>query len=238
MRLSDLIDPPSASTRRAQTARVPEPCADTAGVTRDQRIPSRMTGKACQASGGTRVPEVVESPDGAQVADVEPYQGLFGGDGDTRMRKRRSRPPMTPVQRAIGLLSRREHSRKELARKLTAKGVEVEEVRAAVDRLTEAGWQDERRFAESLVRSRASSGYGPLHIRAELATHDLPAEVRQEALDGFDGDWLELARDQVTRRFGPIDDARLRARKAGDYLVRRGFPGDIVRAASRPDADD
>lgn len=145
---------------------------------------------------------------------------------------------MTPVQRAIGLLSRREHSRKELTRKLTAKGVDADEVRAAVEKLAAAGWQDERRFAEGLVRARASSGYGPLHIRAELGTHDLPADVREEALDGFEGDWFEIAREQVTRRFGRIEDACLRARKAGDYLVRRGFPGDIVRAASRPDADD
>ncbi|WP_460834683.1 regulatory protein RecX [Lysobacter humi (ex Lee et al. 2017)] len=145
---------------------------------------------------------------------------------------------MTPVQRAIGLLSRREHSRKELTRKLSAKGIETDEVMAAVGKLADAGWQDERRFAESLVRARASSGYGPLHIRAELATHDLPAEIRQDVLESFDGDWLEIARDQVARRFARIEDARLRARKAGDYLVRRGFPGDIVRAASRPDADD
>ncbi|WP_407910040.1 regulatory protein RecX [Lysobacter claricitrinus] len=142
------------------------------------------------------------------------------------------------MQRALGLLTRREHSRKELTRKLVTRGVDTAEVDAAVGKLVEAGWQDDRRFAESLVRSRASGGYGPLHIRAELGTHDLPAELRQAVLDDFEGDWTEIARDLVVRRFGRIDDRRLRERKAADYLLRRGFPGDVVRVATRFTTED
>lgn len=170
----------------------------------------------------------------------EPLAGqesLFGGDARKR-RPRKPRQPATATQRAIGLLSRREHSRKELTRKLVQKGMEPAEVEQAVESLARAGWQDERRFAESLVRSRASTGHGPIHIRAELGTHDLPSEIREQALEDFEGDWLEIASDFVRRRFGRIDDARLRQRKAADWLIRRGFPGDIVRAASRFDPDD
>ncbi|MFZ5656048.1 MAG: regulatory protein RecX [Pseudomonadota bacterium] len=143
------------------------------------------------------------------------------------------------MQRALGLLTRREHSRKELTRKLVSRGVDAAEVESAVERLAGAGWQDERRFAESLVRARGASGYGPLHIRAELATHDLPAELRDAAMDAFEGDWSEIAADLVRRRFARIDDPRTRERKAADLLLRRGFPGDIARAASRlgPDGD-
>lgn len=67
-------------------------------------------------------------------------------------RSRKPRPQPTPVQRALGLLVRREHSRKELARKLTARGVETEDAIAAVERLASEGWQDDTRFACSLVR--------------------------------------------------------------------------------------
>ena len=87
-----------------------------------------------------------------------------GGTGEPG--RRRSRREQTPVQRALGLLVRREHSRKELTRKLAAKGLESEDVTAAVERLAAEGWQDDTRFAESLVRSRAGNGYGPLRIRA------------------------------------------------------------------------
>lgn len=166
------------------------------------------------------------------------YEPLFGASENGRRRARPSRPPPTATQRALGLLTRREHSRKELTRKLAARGVEPAEVDAAVERLAGAGWQDDRRFAESLVRARASSGYGPLHIRAELATHDISAESRAEAVDAFDGDWGELARDLVVRRFARIEDPRLRERKSIDLLLRRGFPTEIARAAARFDPSD
>ncbi|HSX65164.1 MAG TPA: recombination regulator RecX, partial [Pseudoxanthomonas sp.] len=39
------------------------------------------------------------------------------------VRRRGRQQEQTPVQRALGLLTRREHSRKELTRKLTARGV-------------------------------------------------------------------------------------------------------------------
>ena len=53
----------------------------------------------------------------------------------------------TPVQRALGLLVRREHSKKELNRKLQARGIEPEAAQAAVERLAGEGWQDDVRFA-------------------------------------------------------------------------------------------
>lgn len=195
-------------------------------------------------SGADAASNAVSSPsdDAATPPPVEldgpAYESLFGPAADTRRKPRRERKPATALQRALGLLTRREHSRKELTRKLVSRGVDAAEVEAAVDKLTNAGWQDDRRFAESLVRSRAASGYGPLHIRAELGTHDLPAEVRQLALDDFDGDWTGIARDLVARRFGRIDDARTRERKAADYLIRRGFPSDVVRAVVRFPTED
>ncbi len=154
-------------------------------------------------------------------------------------RRRRRQVEQTPVQRALGLLVRREHSRRELTRKLTARGIEADAANAAVERLAGEGWQDDTRFAESLLRNRAGSGYGPLYIRAELGTHGLPGELVSATLEGYDGDWIENARDLLRRRFGeegPVDLAQ--RRKAADLLARRGFDGDSIRVASRFDPDD
>lgn len=149
---------------------------------------------------------------------------------------RRRREP-TPAQRALGLLVRREHSRRELERKLVARGVEKDEATAAVARLRDAGWQDDLRFACSLARTRASGGYGPLRIRAELGTHALPAETVAAAFaaltEAGEDDWPRMAADLVRRRFGHVAGDAARARKAADFLVRRGFDGDSVRAAVR-----
>jgi regulatory protein len=146
--------------------------------------------------------------------------------------KRRRRPEPTPVQRALGLLTRREHSRLELARKLQQRGLEREEATSVIDRLADAGWQDDTRFAESLVRNRASSGYGPAYIRAELGTHGLGSEAIAEAMDGFEGDWTENARELVRRRHPQaLQGDRDAQRKAADFLLRRGFGMEQVRAA-------
>ena len=152
---------------------------------------------------------------------------------------RKPRTPPTPVQRALGLLVRREHSRRELTRKLAARGVDEEEAASAVERLAGEGWQDDARFAEFLVRSRANAGYGPLYIRAELGTHGLAADVAAAAMEAFDGDWTGIARDLVRRRFGASGPTALaQRRKAADLLARRGFDGDAIRAATRWDPDE
>ena len=145
----------------------------------------------------------------------------------------------TPVQRALGLLVRREHAKKELNRKLQARGIEPEAAQAAVERLAGEGWQDDVRFAASVVRNRASSGYGPLHIRAELGTHGLDSDAVSAAMATFEGDWTENALDLIRRRFGedgPVDLAQ--RRKAADLLARRGFDGNSIRLATRFDLED
>ncbi|OEZ01506.1 MULTISPECIES: recombination regulator RecX [Stenotrophomonas] len=164
---------------------------------------------------------------------------MFDSDAPEPGRRKRRVREQTPVQRALGLLVRREHSRKELTRKLTARGIETEAATAAVEKLTEAGWQDDTRFAENLVRMRANTGYGPLHIRAELGTHGLDSEQIAAAMDTFEGDWTVNARDLVRRRFGEAGPQELaQRRKAADLLARRGFDGDSIRRATRFDLED
>jgi regulatory protein len=145
---------------------------------------------------------------------------------------RRHRPELTPTQRALGLLTRREHSRRELARKLASRGVEPEQAQAVIDKLSSAGWQDDARFAELLVRSRAGAGQGPVRIRAELATHALDGEIIAAAMAGLDGDWARNARDLLQRRHpAALAGDRAARRKAADFLLRRGFGMEHLRRA-------
>lgn len=148
--------------------------------------------------------------------------------------QRRKARELSATQRALGLLTRREHSRKELTRKLTSRGMDAVEVETAVAKLADDGWQNDSRFAESLVRARTSGGYGPARIRAELVTHGLDREAIAAALDTFHGDWAEIASDLVRRRYGPVAALDLnQRRKAADFLVRRGFDAASVRTAVR-----
>lgn len=171
---------------------------------------------------------------GDDIRDGGPQGDEPSGPGG----RRRTRE-LSPTQRALGLLTRREHSRKELTRKLLAKGVAGDDVETVVAKLADAGWQDDVRFAESRVRARAGDGYGPLHIRAELGTHGLDRDAIAAALATFEGDWADIARELVRRRYGVavVDDLKLR-RKAADLLMRRGFDVGCIRAATRFDPDD
>ena len=161
-----------------------------------------------------------------------------GGDASSSAQRRRRRPEPSPTQRAIGLLSRREHSRQELGRKLAARGVEPGDALAVVDKLAAAGWQDDKRFADSLVRARAAAGYGPLYVRAELGTHGIPAEAAASALGRYDGDWVENAATLLRRRHPKALAGDRDARnKALDTLMRRGFPMEEAKAALRHAAE-
>lgn len=165
-------------------------------------------------------------------------------DGDGSVSPPEDRKPRryepSPAQRALALLVRREHSRLELDRKLRARGVAPEEAAAAVQRMHEAGWQDDARFATSLARSRAGNGYGPLRIRAELGCHHLDDVAIAAAFDALaeagEGDWPAHAGALVRRRFGSGDLDPKQRRKAADLLLRRGFDGDTVRAVLRGEA--
>ena len=171
-------------------------------------------------------------------------RGLADGQSpDAPTQRKPRRQEATPAQRALGLLVRREHSRKELARKLLARGVAEEDAAAAVERMSEAGWQDDGRFACSLARTRAAAGYGPLWIRAELASHGIGGAEIDGAFvamaESGDDEWTAQARDLLQRRYGRLWQRDLvQQRKAADFLARRGFDGDCIRSATRAAPDD
>jgi regulatory protein len=142
--------------------------------------------------------------------------------------------PANAYQRALGLLVRREHSRRDLAHKLAQRGVEPTEAEAAVERLAEQGYQDDNRFAASFARDRAGSGYGPVRIRVELSGHGLGEDAIQQALAACEADWSALARRQVERRWtAQVLAEPGRRRKAVEFLLRRGFDQDSAWAAVR-----
>jgi regulatory protein len=142
-------------------------------------------------------------------------------------------------RKALGLLVRREHSHKELARKLRAKGIDGEDSAAALAKLAGQGYQDDTRFADMLVRTRLGGGYGPLHIRAELGTHGISEATAAGLLADNAPDWPELAREALRRRYAgrPAKD-RADTLKRAHFLQRRGFDAATIRSAIALDDTD
>lgn len=152
---------------------------------------------------------------------------------------RPDRTPPDPYRKALELLVRREHSRRDLQRKLGLKGADPEAAAAVVEKLAGLGYQDDDRFAASFARDRAAAGYGPVRIRQELGAHGLDQAQVEVALAACERDWPELARTQIARRFRPAElEDPARRRKAVDFLLRRGFDRDSAWAAVRHRPDD
>lgn len=84
--------------------------------------------------------------------------------------------------KAVDLLSRREHSRRELLAKLLTKGYSQEEAEDAVDWAMKQGFQSDERFSNSLYRRRAPT-YGDQFIQAELDQHQVGATLSGQVDD-------------------------------------------------------
>ncbi|GIX35605.1 MAG: hypothetical protein KatS3mg126_1384 [Lysobacteraceae bacterium] len=134
------------------------------------------------------------------------------------------------LERAVGLLARRERSRHELRARLLREGGLAAEVDAALERLGEAGLQDDARFADSLIRHRVAAGYGPRYIAQELLTHRLSPELITERLGAAEVDWQAVARALLQRRFPAGWQEPAEARRALGLLQRRGFDAEVQQA--------
>lgn len=144
--------------------------------------------------------------------------------------------PQDPGKRArkaaMRLLERREFSAAELRRRLAARGIDEGDAGEAVAALGAAGWQNDGRFAESMVRARASRGYGPLRIAAELKAQGVAQDIIAQTLDGWASEWCARAAEARRKRFGaaPPADWREQARQRR-FLEYRGFEQDHIRNA-------
>lgn len=154
-------------------------------------------------------------------------------DGDS------GKPRPSAYDKALGLLARREQSKRELCRKLDQGGYATGEADEAVTRLSEQHYQDDERFAGMLLRNRANQGYGPLRIRMELKTHGLPDVAIRRLLDEAEVDWNTSAVTQLRRHYGskPAAD-RAEQGKRAQFLLRRGFAAATVRYATHAEVDD
>jgi regulatory protein len=149
-----------------------------------------------------------------------------------------AKKPLDPKTQALKLLGRREHSARELERKLKARGISYEDAAVAVAHATTEDWQSDVRYAAMLVRTRIAGGYGPQRIEAELAVAGIPRERIRAALEEAAADWRALAVEAHAKKFGsPPRSSAERARQYR-YLQGRGFDSSQISAALKGDAGD
>ena len=140
-------------------------------------------------------------------------------------------------ERALRHLARRDHSRAELARKLSAHG-DADEIEAVIERMGELGLQSDTRYAEAFVRVKAGR-FGASRLRSELARRGIDRDLIDEAIAGecVESE-ADRARAVLRARFTePPADAREWARQAR-FLQTRGFAPDLIRKLLKEPYDE
>lgn len=145
--------------------------------------------------------------------------------------------PTDPKARAVALLARREHSARELTRKLKSKGLSQEDAESAVADVRAEGWQSDTRYAEMLVRTRVNNGYGPQRIEAELRQAGVSGEEIAAALEASGADWRGLCAEAHARKFGDLPAGAAERAKQYRFLQGRGFEASDIAAVLKGDFD-
>jgi len=132
---------------------------------------------------------------------------------------------------AIGLLSRREYSRHELYQKLSPRNPCEKTLEKILNRLEDAGYQSDQRFAESFLRSRINRGLGRMRIERELNDKGIAADLVEQVITD-DIDWFELAHDSGLKKSNSLDLGDYKDKqKLFRYLAYRGFAMDQIQYA-------
>ena len=160
------------------------------------------------------------------------------------------------MERAVGLLSLRPMSRKELLDKLCApprqkkekypydklddtpdpdvlqaqKEAVRERAEAVADRLTELGLLNDEEYARTVVRHYDAKGYGPRKLRDELYRRGVPRSFWEDALGEREPDNSQI--DKLARqKLRGAEPTRENLKKVSDYLARRGYGWEEISAA-------
>ncbi len=151
---------------------------------------------------------------------------------------------MSCKERALYLLTRRDHGEYELHQKLLLKGFNEEEVELAVLYCQEHGYLDDQRFAQSQVRQHIAKGHGERRIRQELQQKRIASDTINIAIGQESVDWFELAKQAADKKFRTFSMATSQAdfdhkehAKRVRFLQYRGFSFEQIQYALNRDND-
>jgi len=162
-----------------------------------------------------------------------PGRGKPPAAGDAKSK----RPQLSLRGRALGYLSRREHSRAELSRKLTPHVTETDSLETLLDALEREGWLSNERFVESVVHRRGAK-LGTSRIVNELKRNGIDETLIQDANAALKDTELTRARDVWSKKYGELpitpDDRAKQAR----FLATRGFTSGVIMKVLKASDDD
>ena len=122
----------------------------------------------------------------------------------------------------MDFLSRREHSSKEIFKKLSPRVESKELLEEEIEKLKADGLLSDERFAESYFQSRKNRGYGPLRIRNELKQRGVGDQIFYPLSNEIE--WSGLALEVLKKKVsGDMPTETKEILKLKRFLNYRGF---------------
>jgi regulatory protein len=131
--------------------------------------------------------------------------------------------------KALDLVSRREHSRHELMQKLDKRYPNTTPIiEDVLDKLETNKILDDERFAEMYLNSRAGKGFGPRKIEMELHSKKVDSFFISNAVEAYES-WLENAQRELKKKFKDQKPTDYQSKmKQKQFLFTRGFSSPII----------
>lgn len=143
------------------------------------------------------------------------------------------------LNKCADLLSRREHSVKELRTKLLRT---VDEISAdkAINRYLEAGYLDDEQFCENLVEYLYNvKKYSTAHVRQECYKRGIDSDIIRRVIDGFEIDNTDTIVELINKKYSSKLEQENGKEKVIAALQRKGFSySDIKSAFYRLEQDE
>ena len=132
-------------------------------------------------------------------------------------------------EKALWLISYRDHSKKELTDKIR-RTCDEESAEKAVERMEELGLVNDRVFAERYaIKLLFTKHMSKTAASYELALKGIDRELADEILDSIDVDEREQIREVIEKKYRNISDEKIK-RRAFSALQRLGYRFDDIRA--------
>ena len=125
--------------------------------------------------------------------------------------------------KALDIISRREHSEKEIREKLYKKFNDNKVSELVITSLIEKGLVNDHRFAEMYIVARKRKGFGPKKIAYELLAKGVSDDISSQALNE-EGGWRIAALNAFNKKYkNGIADNFKEMNKQKIFLQNRGF---------------
>ena len=142
------------------------------------------------------------------------------------------------LKKCGALLARRDYTCARLREKLLSGGYEEEIADWALEKLKEAHYLDDERYARNFIQAHWEDR-SKLRLRTDLEERGVPSDILSEVLReeseerGEEAEIRQIRKLMEKRRFDPENAEWEEKRKMQAYLYRKGYTSSSVRAAMK-----